>query len=279
MKAIGSLVGTVRQHPWSSIQDAALISTAMLVSLLLALEYDIVAFWDDLSPGQRRVRLEEVLVLTGLLAMGIFTFVLRRVQEQRSDIERRLRAELEVRESRALALQDPLTALPNRRELEAALGAAIASRPRHRAVHAFYLLDLNGFKRVNDEHGHGIGDEVLRAVAQRLRAAARADDLLARLGGDEFAMLALAVDGRDKAAEIGQRLIAALKSDIRVGSHAFGVGVAIGAALYPGDGATAAELMHHADIAMYRAKASKQSALCFFEPAAAGGAAPERRSA
>jgi diguanylate cyclase (GGDEF)-like protein len=273
MKSIGSLVRTVQAHPWTSLQDATLLTAMMLVSILLALEYDIVEFWDELSPSQRRIRLDEMFVLTGLLGLGVFVFVLRRIREEREDFEYKVRAEIEARANLTLAMQDPLTALPNRRELDAALVAAISSPSSSRKMHAFYLLDLNGFKRVNDEYGHAMGDEVLRAVAQRLRAAARRGDLLVRLGGDEFAVLARAVDGQEQASEIGTRLVAALGSDIYVGDQAFKIGVSVGVALYPKDGATSDELMHHADLAMYQAKAADRSGLRFFE------ATPERRSA
>ena len=187
--SIGSLVRTIRLHPWTSLQDMALLSSVMLVSLL-ALEYDIVECWDDLSANQRRIRVEEMLVLTGMLGLGMFAFILRRIREEREDLERQVRSEFDVRANLALAMQDPLTALPNRRELETALAAAIGSSASDCKMHAFYLLDLNGFKHVNDKHGHATGDEVLRAVARRLRAAARQGDLLVRLGGDEFAVLA-----------------------------------------------------------------------------------------
>ena len=86
---------------------------------LLALEYEIVAFWDQFNSDQKRIRFEEMLLLTGLLGAGIFAFVLRRMHEERRDIEQRLRTELELRENRALAQQDPLTTLPNRRAIKA----------------------------------------------------------------------------------------------------------------------------------------------------------------
>jgi diguanylate cyclase (GGDEF)-like protein len=269
--SIGSLVRTIQAHPWTSMQDAALLSAVMLVSILLALEYDVVEYWDELSASQRRIRLEEMLGLTALLGLGVFAFVLRRMHEERRGLEFRVRAEVESRANLALAMQDPLTALPNRRELDQALELAIGMPSASRKTHAFYLLDLNGFKRVNDEHGHGMGDDVLRAVAQRLRAAARTGDLLVRLGGDEFALLARAVEGRDQAVEIGRRLLAALEDELRVGEHTFKLGASVGVALYPKDGATADELMHHADLAMYQAKSDEESGLRFFEA--------ERRSA
>jgi diguanylate cyclase (GGDEF)-like protein len=267
MRSIGSKVaGAVRQHPWSSAQDAALLSSVLLVGLLLALEYDIALFWDDLDSNQRRLRFEELLILTGLLGLGVFVFILRRMQEERGNLEARLSAEIELRESRALAMQDPLTSLPNRRAIRADLDAAIERESAGGAL-AFYLLDLNGFKRVNDEHGHASGDAVLQAVAQRFRAAARAGDTIARLGGDEFAVLAPGVSSRGEATQIGQRFVDAMADGISVGNGSFAVGVAVGVAFFPADGSTADELIHHADLAMYRAKATERSELRFFEPA------------
>ena len=269
MSTIGSLTQAVQRNPWSSAQDASLLAAALVVGFLLALEYEIVTFWDQLNSDQKRVRMEEMLLLTALLGAGIFAFVLRRMHEQRRDLEQRLRTELELSENRALALQDPLTELPNRRAIKAALDASIAVARSDGKALAFYLLDLNGFKRVNDEEGHATGDAVLKAVAHRFRAVARAGDLVARLGGDEFAVLATGVESREEASDIGQRFVAALENPVMVGSQAYVLGVAIGVSFYPQDGTTVDELMHSADLAMYGAKATRRSELRFFAPATA----------
>ena len=166
-----------------------------------------------------------------------------------------------------LASHDSLTGLANRRALLSALTAAIASHPSAGRKHAFFLIDLNEFKRVNDLHGHALGDRVLQVVAERFRTAARPSDLLARLGGDEFAVLSYNVD-RDAAHAIGLRFIATLESEIRVGGHSHEIGASIGAALIPDDGTTVQEIIHNADLAMYRAKGQDLSSLVFFfEPA------------
>jgi diguanylate cyclase (GGDEF)-like protein len=246
------------------VQDAVLLAAVMLTGVLLALEYDLVAFWDDYTSRERRLRVEEVITLTACLALGIVVFVVRRLHEERRDIRDRLQAETEMGKYRALALQDPLTTLPNRRAIRAALEAAIAAGDA--GALAFYLLDLNGFKRVNDEHGHATGDEVLRTVAQRFRAVARKGDMVARLGGDEFAVLAVGVRDRKEAHEIGQRFVAALGPEIGVGARTFSIRVAVGVALHPENGTTAEEIIHHADLAMYGAKASERSTLQFFPP-------------
>lgn len=277
MQAMDSrtLLRIVKDNPWSSAQDALLITAAMTVAVLLALEYDMVEFWDQLGPHQRRLRAEEAIALTVLLGLGIFGFVVRRLHDQRRDFERRLLSELEVRENRALAMQDPLTGLANRRALTAALEAAFAARPGSSA-HAFFLLDLNGFKRVNDNHGHPVGDEVLGAVAQRLLTVCRRGDFIARLGGDEFAVLSCNLESRSQADEIGRRFIDALANEIQVANGSYPIGVAVGVALYPQDGTSVDEILRHADLAMYQAKGSKTSALRFYEPAMQATAMIER---
>ena len=166
-----------------------------------------------------------------------------------------------------MASQDALTGLANRRVLLSALTSAIAASSSNGRKHAFFLIDLNDFKRVNDLHGHAIGDRVLQVVAERFRAVARPSDLLVRLGGDEFALLSYDVD-RDTARAVGLRFIAALESEIGVGGRLHEIGASIGAALNPDDGPTADEIVHKADLAMYRAKGQDQTSLVFLEPLA-----------
>jgi diguanylate cyclase (GGDEF)-like protein len=261
------LVRAIVENPWSSVQDGLLLSSVMLVAALLALQYDLFWFVSALSEPQRKISLAEAMFLTVLLALCIFAFVIRRLREQRHAIARRVVTKNQTRELRALALQDSLTGLANRRAMLSQLTAATASSPSDVRKHAFFLIDLNDFKRVNDFHGHALGDRVLQVVAERFRTAARPSDLLARLGGDEFAVLSYDVD-RDAAHAIGLRFIATLASEIRVGGHLHEIGASIGAALIPDDGTTAEEIIHNADLAMYRAKGQDRPSLVFFEPTA-----------
>jgi diguanylate cyclase (GGDEF)-like protein len=130
------------------------------------------------------------------------------------------------------------------------------------------MIDLNNFKRINDNYGHAIGDRVLQAVSGRFQAAARPSDLLARVGGDEFALLCFDLD-QHAANIVAQLMMATLDSDIRVGGHLHKASASIGGALIPLDGSTAEEIIHCADLAMYRAKGEDKTALVFFEPPAA----------
>jgi diguanylate cyclase (GGDEF)-like protein len=247
------------------VQDGLLLTSVMLVAALLALEYNLFWFVSALSEPERKISLAEAIFLTVLLALCIFSFVIRRLREERHNVVRHVVTKNQVRELRALALQDSLTGLANRRALLKALMAATASPLPAGLKNAFFLIDLNDFKRVNDLHGHSLGDRVLQVIAERFRTVARPSDVLARLGGDEFAVLSYNVD-RDTAHSIGLRFIASLQSEIQVGGQSHEISASIGAALIPDDGTTAEEIIHSADLAMYRAKGQEQSSLVFCEP-------------
>jgi diguanylate cyclase (GGDEF)-like protein len=161
----------------------------------------------------------------------------------------RLHAELRAQAERNAhdARHDALTGLPNRTELHARLGEAVASG----AQVSVLLLDLDRFKPVNDSHGHEAGDEVLRVVARRLRAAVRPSDLVARLGGDEFAVLVSeGTDGR----LLADRLRSVIASPISLGRAVVSVGVSVGHATPPADGTAPEALLRAADEDMYRVK-------------------------
>ena len=254
----------IAAHPQSSLQDALLMLALMISTLLLALQYDLFYFIKELSDAQREISLAEGVFLSLLLVASIVVFIIRRLSEQRRDLSLKVAAEIELRELTALALQDPLTGLLNRRAFQEALTEAVKSPPANGTQHAVFLIDLDHFKRINDGHGHAAGDHVLEVVADRFRAAARPSDLVARIGGDEFAILAYNVD-RDAAQKIGDRFLASLADPIQGGKHAHKVCMSIGVALIPDDGATREEILRNADLAMYRAK-DLHNALMFFEP-------------
>ncbi|MEW6613083.1 MAG: diguanylate cyclase domain-containing protein [Pseudomonadota bacterium] len=167
-----------------------------------------------------------------------------------------------------LAHCDPLTGLPNRALLQDRLEHALAHAKRHGRQAAVLFLDLDGFKQVNDVLGHAAGDELLRQIAERLREAAREDDTVARLGGDEFVILLEEVMHEAEAAEIAQRLLAALAEPITLMGREVQVTSSIGITLYPRDGENAPALLKHADSAMYRAKRQGRNKFQFFTTAA-----------
>jgi diguanylate cyclase (GGDEF)-like protein len=257
-----SIARAIARNPWTSLQDVLLVCGAMIGAAILALEYDLFRFAGEMTTPERQITLRELIFLSAVLVTGIVAFIARRLYEARWDVALLVQRELDIQLLREEAARDPLTGLPNRRSLLTALAAATAGPSQDGRHHAFFLLDLNDFKRVNDEHGHAIGDRVLRVVVERFKAASRPSDLLARLGGDEFAVLAYDAD-RDGAEAIGQRFIASLSSPVSTDRTSHQVGVSIGAAMIPEDGVTPEEILADADFAMYQAKSQGHSAVVF----------------
>jgi diguanylate cyclase (GGDEF)-like protein/PAS domain S-box-containing protein len=165
----------------------------------------------------------------------------------------------EDRRNRHEADTDPLTGLANRRALERTLASALARASVRGRVAAVLMLDLNGFKAINDSHGHAAGDAALREVARRLRRCVRERDLVARLGGDEFVVLLTDVGGSSGAAqEACERVDAALSAPIVLEQGEMTLRAAIGVATFPGDAADAPSLLAIADRAMYAAKGRRR---------------------
>ncbi|MFL5860873.1 MAG: putative bifunctional diguanylate cyclase/phosphodiesterase [Solirubrobacteraceae bacterium] len=158
-----------------------------------------------------------------------------------------------LRESERQAVTDALTGLGNRRHLLDRLDAKIAEAQSSGVRLALLLIDLDGFKELNDTLGHYAGDEVLRQIGPRLRALLREDDLLARLGGDEFAV-ALEPGDEAGASAAALRLRAALERSFEVGDVAVHVDASVGITLFPDHARDAVGLLQRADVAMYEAK-------------------------
>ncbi len=154
------------------------------------------------------------------------------------------------------AHRDQLTSLPNRRMFEEHATLMLEGATAAKDLAAVIQLDLNGFKRVNDQFGHHYGDVVLRATADRLTAAKRADELVARLGGDEFAIIVRSINSVEDAKRIADRLLRAISQPIEHEGLALQIGGSFGVAIYPDHADDLASLLHHADQAMYRAKSN-----------------------
>ncbi len=204
-----------------------------------------------------------ILVTLAVLAIALLTSILdARMEERTAQLAKSLaQANLELTQ---LALHDTLTRLPNRLLLEDRIGQKIAKAQRDGGHFALMFLDLDGFKPVNDAFGHHVGDQLLRAVAQRLRDNMRTEDTLARIGGDEFVLLMKLRDPED-AASVASQQIALLAEPFHVKGEELRISGSIGIALYPGDGQNQQELLINADAAMYHAKGSGKNAYSFFE--------------
>jgi len=162
------------------------------------------------------------------------------------------------------ATHDHLTGLPNRSDFVRRLSQAVESWAGNREQLAVMFLDLDRFKVINDSLGHPVGDALLVAVAKRLRRNIRRCDLVARLGGDEFCFLVHDVDIVTKASSIGENIVHAMKTPFLVQGHELHVTASIGISHCPEHGSSPDQLLKHADVALYRAKARGKNQFCLF---------------
>ncbi|UXY14065.1 EAL domain-containing protein [Chitiniphilus purpureus] len=165
-----------------------------------------------------------------------------------------------------LANHDALTRLYNRTAMHEALGQAVTRASEEHRQLAVLFIDLDRFKAINDTLGHDVGDELLKVIAQRLRASLKESDLIARLGGDEFTVLLDNVHQVDDVAHVSERLLTELCKPIVIQGQELFVTCSIGISLYPGDGLQPAQLLKNADVAMYRAKELGKNNYQFFSP-------------
>ena len=170
-----------------------------------------------------------------------------------------------------LAFYDALTGLPNRRLLVDRLQYALARSVRNRREGALLFIDLDNFKTLNDTLGHDMGDLLLQQVAQRLLGHLRQEDSLARLGGDEFVLMLEDLDPHSAAAiatieQVAGKLLRALATPFELPGHSHSSSASIGIALFSQPHDKPEELLKHADLAMYEAKAAGRNALRFFDP-------------
>ena len=165
-----------------------------------------------------------------------------------------LRLVARARTAESLALRDALTGLPNRALLDDRIDQALQRARRTADAFALMVVDLDGFKEVNDIRGHDAGDQVLRSIGRRLESVVRASDTVARVGGDEFVVLSLGTRTEEEAAVLVGRLRHALRRPYRVEGGIVEIDASIGWALFPADGATPEELLGRADVQMFATK-------------------------
>jgi diguanylate cyclase (GGDEF)-like protein/PAS domain S-box-containing protein len=180
-----------------------------------------------------------------------------------SDITARKAAEGRMRH---LALHDALTDLPNRSLLTERLEQAILRARRERSRLGLLYFDLDKFKPVNDNHGHEVGDLLLKAVASRVVDCVRASDTVARLGGDEFVVLLGTVEANEDALRVAEKIRAALDQPFEVAGHTVDISTSLGLAIYPEHGDDATLLTRNADVAMYQAKKNGRNQVVLYQP-------------
>jgi len=173
---------------------------------------------------------------------------------------------------------DVLTNLPNRVLLADRLSQAMAVCQRRNLSLAVAFMDLDGFKEVNDNHGHNVGDELLIAVSQAMKSALREGDTLARIGGDEFIAVMVDLESFKDSQPVLERLLKAASDPVTLDGTVMQVSASIGATLYPQDGSDADQLVRHADQAMYVAKQEGKNRYRLFDTAQEDASKTQRKS-
>ncbi|WP_203727563.1 GGDEF domain-containing protein [Paractinoplanes durhamensis] len=244
-RAEGEQPGPLRALPYLPI---GLAFTTAAHQQIAEGRVDALSFWVLLS-------MAVLVFLRQFLQLRTIEMLIEKVEAQRRDLAHQ-------------ATHDPLTGLGNRTALaERATALFDGETTRHVGV---LMLDLDGFKPINDTHGHSAGDKVLRAVADRLRAQLRLDDLAVRLGGDEFVILLADVRDQAHAAEIGERILRSLRAPLDLGPAAVPVLASAGLAVGATSDTSFEDLLHRADASLYTAKDSGKNVLRMAELYRAG---------
>jgi diguanylate cyclase (GGDEF)-like protein len=209
--------------------------------------------------------IDDLIFVIFTLSVASIVYGLRRYRDLAREVKRRISAEVEALK---LARHDPLTGLPNRRFFEEQLeqylnDVSAAGATKQTAV---LMLDLDGFKTINDSYGHAMGDKALCEFARRVSSIMRADAFFARVGGDEFTIIMPTIPSVEDPAILARRIVTAIAEPFVLDQVTAECGVGIGIAVAPNDGLHAEELLKRADRALYRAKAAGRSSVRFFEP-------------
>lgn len=242
-----------------SIIDLGVIAVIGIAALSLFIKIELYEFLHEFQALNEQWEADELFMALLVLGWCGFAFGGRRVVELKREIRSRKQAE---RVAHQLASHDSLTALPNRRGLE----LRFAAGPR-RLDEPFFvaLFDIDGFKAVNDVHGHAIGDQLLQTIAQRIGIALPEDDFACRLGGDEFALVLRSTKTPLAAQQLIDQLAALISQPVVFDSVRLVINATYGVAQFPHDGHELSDLMRRADLALYQGKHNGKNVIRFFD--------------
>ena len=256
------MFGTLQGSRGRVAADIAILAALSVALFFTSSHFNLFERFAAFSQVHEGWQLDELLTIVVLFAFAGFVYAFRRSQDLNAELRRREAAEAHIR---MMALHDPLTGLANRRRVLDVLTLALRGRKRGAAVTAMLMIDLDRFKPVNDLHGHGVGDRLLEAVSQRLRDVIRTGDLAARLGGDEFAIVVGSAVDAEAASRLARRVIATLSTPFEIDRVVVQIGASVGIASTADTATDPEALIHHADVALYRAKREGRGQFRFFE--------------
>lgn len=243
-------------------RDAAVLLGLAFLAYLAAHLYELPQALHQFGEDYAAWEMDDLIFVMFVVSNGMMIYAFRRYQDVSQQIKARIDAE---HEARNLARHDPLTGLPNRRFFAEELDGALRDVSDAQRV-AVLMLDLDGFKTINDTHGHAIGDKALCEFTRRASAILRSDAVFARIGGDEFAIIMPAISSLDEPTNLARRIAVTVGEPFMVDNATVEFGVGTGIAIAPNDGNNPEELVRRADRALYRAKAAGRSSVRFFEP-------------
>lgn len=213
-----------------------------------------------------------IAIITLLIVAGSVSAAIadKKLQSKEHDLQRVNNLLTQLDEARVSLQQaahyDPLTNLINRRGFNQLFAEKLVEHTVTRGMLAVMFLDIDHFKRINDSLGHDAGDELLKAIAERIRSATRAQDIVARLGGDEFCIL-ISIPNHEEARHLAHRVMHKMKDPIALAGRRMVMTTSIGIAVFPRDGTTCEELLKHADLALYQSKGNGRNRVNFFSAA------------
>jgi diguanylate cyclase (GGDEF)-like protein len=254
----------LREIDWHrrDVRDAIILVPVLLVAYVAAEHGGLTDKLFDFARDYAAWGVDDVLVMLAMTSVALIIYGYRRLKDLSKEVKARRAAETEAQK---LARHDPLTGLPNRRFFNEKLDEIL--KPGSDACPiAVLMLDLDGFKVINDAFGHLAGDRALVEFTNRVSAILRPGTLFARLGGDEFGVIATKIASLDGPTALARRIIGTVVDPIAIDGKTISIGVGVGIAVSPDDGSEQDMLMRRADLALYRAKALGRSHVCFFAP-------------
>jgi diguanylate cyclase (GGDEF)-like protein len=254
------------------VKDAIVISVLAIVAFAISIALDLYDHVNAFVLKHEDLKLDELLMMSSIISIALIIYGYRRFNDLSREMAARRKAEIETQAERAKSSQtiahmgkhDALTGLPNRATFAERLTEAFSKAAATGESFAALCVDLDHFQGVNEFFGQSVADQLLREVARRFEAVAEGA-FLARVGGDEFMLLSEADAQPLAATSLADRLQDALSADFQIDGQRMRVGLSVGIAVYPADGADDITLLGNADAALRRAKAEGRGSFRFFE--------------